>query len=346
MIKHLRKTTIFFLSAIFVLSYFYNVTQALAVDNSLVITNENLRAYNLMSANDINEFLKSHGSWLADYVIPEYISVQYPTTEGERYTDARQNNDVAPAGHNQLYGKTVAQLIFEECNEHQVNPRLILSALEKESSSVSRTSADMETYTNSRSWPLFYNYDDSMLTCFSGHTDLCNDAKYDEPTYEWRARNYGGIGQQVAYATAWYNMSYTCFENPSTCISTSASTRSWYLSHPWNETITISNQTFNCASIATRVLYVYTPGLQTNFYNIYANWFGDPAVNNGIAPPPPPPQRKAGDANNDSAVDSTDLSILADQWSKNVAASTGADYNNDGLVDSTDLSILADAWGK
>ena len=61
---------------------------------------------------------------------------------------------------------------------------------------------------------------------------------------------------------------------------------------------------------------------------------------------PPPSARKAGDASGDGAVDSTDLSILADQWGKNVSANTGADWNGDGIVDSTDLSILADAWGK
>lgn len=316
-----------------------------AVNNSLVITNENFRDYTSMSVNDVNNFLKDHNSWLADYVIPEYISVEYPALGGELFTDARQNNDVAPSGHNQLYGKTAAQLIIEECTEHHINPKVILTALQKESTSIDRTMQQMnDLYTNSRSWPMFYNYDDTMLSCFSSHSDNCNDSKYNQSTYEWRAQNYGGVGQQIAYATAWYNMSYTCFENPSTCSSTSSTTRAWYVAHPWNETITISGQSFNSSTIATRVLYVYTPGLQDSFYNVYLGWFGDPAVNSSASPPPAPaPSRKAGDSNGDSAVDLLDLSLLASNWG---TSSSDCDFNQDGVVDLLDLSILASNWGQ
>lgn len=57
-------------------------------------------------------------------------------------------------------------------------------------------------------------------------------------------------------------------------------------------------------------------------------------------------RRKTADINGDGAIDSTELSILADSWNRNVDPETAGDMNGDGIVDSTDLSILADAWGK
>ena len=59
--------------------------------------------------------------------------------------------------------------------------------------------------------------------------------------------------------------------------------------------------------------------------------------------PPAAPVRKTGDANNDSAVDLLDLSILATWWG---TTNTDADFNSDGTVDLLDLSILASAWGS
>lgn len=57
-------------------------------------------------------------------------------------------------------------------------------------------------------------------------------------------------------------------------------------------------------------------------------------------------RNKIADANEDSAVNIADLSILGDTWGQSVAANTGADFNGDGVVNIADLSILGDNWGQ
>ena len=53
-----------------------------------------------------------------------------------------------------------------------------------------------------------------------------------------------------------------------------------------------------------------------------------------------------GDTNGDDIVDATDVSVLADNWGKDVSggASMG-DFNDDGRVNAADASILAANWG-
>ncbi len=302
-----------------------------------------------------------------------------------RYVNARQ------AYIDTFYNKTVAQLIYDEANQHNVNPRLILVLLQRESSSVSQTTPSSTTRA---AWPLFYNYDERMADCLNGVESSCNDIKYNKPDYSYRAENYGGVGQQIAYATAQLK-NLAGDGNPSNGI---------YCDD--NKTVSVDGQNLTTDNSESCALYKYTPHVvsyNTNsaFYTYWLSWWGSSPnggeysptniispenfayqpmtveeINNFLSthgengqaswlanyiipeyisiaypaiaapPPPPPPPRKAGDANSDNAVDSTDLSILADQWGKNVSANTGADYNGDGIVDSTDLSILADAWGK
>lgn len=324
------------------------------------VSNNNFANNQVLSESEINAFFTSHNSWLGNgyypnNLIPEYITVQYPSGLNEYSTvQARQFNDT---NNTALYGKTIAQLILSESSEHNVNPRLLLSLFQRESSSISSSAPSSLLR---ESWPLFYMYDDTMKGCAVYGTN-CNDSYYGEPNYQLRASSFGGIGLQIAFATAWLRKNYNCFENPTTCTYT-GSTLTWFRnpSNAWNASLTIDNETFQCENIATRVFYRYTPGIlpgQKNLYDNYSEWFGDPTSLTVVPPspetttepavtPPPPPPRKMGDGNGDNTVDSTDLSILADQWGKSVTPDSGADFNKDGVIDSTDLSILADAWGK
>jgi hypothetical protein len=317
-----------------------------------------------MSADEVNNFLVGENSWLANgyytnNLIPEYINVPYPVPNDDgsdsklEYVQARQ------AYVDTFYNKTVAQLIYEEAAQHDINPRLILTLLQRESSAITQSTPSSTTR---EAWSLFYMYNERMKDCLSavyldGRGDItkCNDADWPRPSgapwgssdYRQRAYDFGGIGQQIAYATA--------------------QLRSLHDNSCSNLTISVDGSNLTVNNAASCALYTYTPhaaSYDTNsaFYTNWASWWsGTPnggaydATNiiseenfkySASSTPPPPPPRKAGDANDDSAVDSTDLSILADQWGKNVAANTGADYNGDGVVDSTDLSILADAWGK
>lgn len=276
-----------------------------------------------------------------------------------------------------FFNKSVAQLIYDETTQHNINPRLILVMLQRESSAVTQTSPSSDTR---RAWPMFYNYDENMANCLNAGLN-CNDAKYGKPDYSYRAENYGGVGQQIAYATAQLR---NLHDNASYCGSSTA--------------VSVDGNTITADNAATCALYKYTPhtvSYDTNsaFYTNWVSWWG--ATPNGGAysatntisetnfsnpgdmtadaintflngkgswlssmglipeyisvPYPvlvddtPPPARKTGDANNDSRVDLLDLSILATWWG---TSNTDADFNHDGAVDLLDLSILASAWGS
>lgn len=293
------------------------------------------------------------------------------------YVDARQ------AYIDTFYNKTVAQLIYDEANQHNINPRLILVMLQRESSSITQSTPSSTTRA---AWPLFYNYDERMANCLNGDESSCNDTKYGQPNYHYRAENYGGVGQQIAYATAQLrnlqtNGSYCggslvvsvdggnlTADNAATCAlykytphAVSYNTDSafytnwaaWWGGTPnggaYSATNTISDANFNYVAMSASDInaFLVSKGSWLANYTI-AEYISVPypVVYTAPTPTPTPPPRKSGDANGDNSVDSTDLSILADQWGKGVSANTGADFSGDGLVDSTDLSILADAWGK
>lgn len=303
-----------------------------------------------------------------------------------RYVDAWQ----AYNANTTFYNKTVAQLIYDESNQHNINPRLILTLLQRESSSISQTTPSSTTRA---AWPLFYMYDERMANCLNGDESKCNDLNWPLGTgstdYRQRAYDFGGVGQQIAYAIAQLR---NLHDNSIYCGGSLA--------------VSVDGSTITTDNAGSCALYKYTPHEDSykpnpngtdGFYNIFNNWFSTPPtstysktniisednfiyqamsvdeINNfllthgvggqpswlanyiipeyiSVAYPgiyvPPAPTRKPGDGNGDNVVDSTDLSILADQWGKSVSTNTGADFNGDGVVDSTDLSILADAWGK
>jgi hypothetical protein len=220
--------------------------QAKALNNSLVILDSIYTDSGSMSAADINNFLCGKGSRYCNYTIPEYIDVPYPTSGGLQSVSARQYQDSNGAV---FYGKTVAQLIYDESREHGVSPRVILATLQKESSAVS---GDVFRSSTVAAWPMFYYYTEGMANCFYSGTN-CDDA-----TYRQRAIDYGGVGQQIAYATWFFGYYYS------------------YYGSSYSSPISIDGQSVSCQSRGTRVLYRYTPHVQTSFYNIFSEWFGAP----------------------------------------------------------------------
>lgn len=83
-------------------------TQAAAFNPELIITDEDMQAWNTMSRGDIQAFLEAQGGALADLV-----------------TDDGDGNM-----------KSAATIIAEAAREHQINPKYILVTLQKESSVV------------------------------------------------------------------------------------------------------------------------------------------------------------------------------------------------------------------
>lgn len=299
-----------------------------------------------------------------------------------RYINARQ------AYVDNFYNKTVAQLIFDESAQHNINSRLILVMLQRESSAVTQTTPSSTTR---GAWPLFYNYDERMADCLNGNESACNDTKYNKADYSYRAENYGGVGQQIAYATAQlrnlHDNAIYCggslavsvdggtitTDNAGSCAlykytphTVSYNTDSAFYTN-WQSwwTGTPNGSTYTATNIISEANFQNGSPLTVQQINDFlvskGSWLANYTIAEYISipypaivtvtpvpepPAPTPPPRKSGDADSSGGVDSTDLSILADQWGKSVTANTGADFNGDGVVDSTDLSILADQWGK
>ncbi len=350
------------------------------LDNANIISDYNFsNNSNPMTATAINDFLVSKGSKLANYVIPEYIDVPYPLAAGGFGTvTSRQINDI---NGNAFYGKTVAQLIYDEAVEHNINPRVVLATLQKESSAIT---GDVFRSSTVATWPMFYMYDETMAGCLNSGVN-CNDSAYRQISLD-----FGGMGRQLGYSIGWFGSKYNSYKNGGRCIGGTGSNCTGGYWQQYYDPTTIDGQSVVCQTAGSRILYLYTPHIQTSFYNIFSSYFGDPAAGE---PPPPPPLSNdivpvngrtyravvtyTGEKTLTSRAYYGDA-VLADlnttSWSltfepgigttnaaiifKNEAgAEVGikpitvvrhktADINNDGVVDITDLAIFAENWGK
>jgi len=364
------------MAVIFAVSFNPDLTSA-ALDNANIISDYNFsNNSNPMSAGAINDFLIAKGSKLANYVIPEYIDVPYPLAAGGFGTvTSRQINDI---NGDPFYGKTVAQLIYDEATEHNINPRVILATLQKESSAIT---GDVFRSSTVATWPMFYMYDETMAGCLNSGVN-CNDAAYRQTSLD-----FGGMGRQLGYSIGWFGSKYNSYKSNGRCIGgTGASCTGGYWQQYYDPT-TIDGQTIACQTAGTRILYLYTPHIQTSFYNIFTSYFGDPAA--GV---PPPSANDVVPVNGKTYSGTVTYSgtkmltarayygttLIADlnttSWTvtfepvigvnstaiifKNEAGlETGikpitlvrqktADINGDGAVDITDLAIFAENWGK
>jgi hypothetical protein len=212
---------------------------------SLLISDADFLRSNSMTATDINNFFVSKGSWLANYVIPEYIDVPYFCKDGNG-NNVTQTVSVRQWHVNNfpLYGMTVASLLADRAAVNGLNPEVMLVLLERESSAISRSSPSS---TMTQAWPIFYGFDETLASY-----------GYDCATAQQKASDFGGLGQQIAYGTFGIKKNYTD-------------------STDWNNPLTIDGVTFTPESRATRALYRYTPHIHNgnhNFWYFYTTWFG------------------------------------------------------------------------
>jgi len=323
-------------------------------DRANIISDSVFLNKSTLSAGAIRDFMRSKGSGYTDYIIPEYITVAYPVSQGTwGYVSVRQYNDTTNTA---LYGKLVSDLIYDEAQEHGINPQLTLVTIQKESSGVTENIIGQAR----DHWAMGYAYLDSVDACFDRGENCNPDANRQ------RAIDYGGVGQQIAYATAQFQRLYGRYAGGSL-------------------TTTIDGTTITCANVATRVLYAYTPHFSgnKNFYNIFSSWFGDPTqvfTYNDTSP-------VSGRTYNDrtelkgSKASDTEVSVGgqviaspgATSWSYSRSLGVGtnsfdivykvggsivatksvriirqktADINGDGGVNLLDLSILANNYGQ
>lgn len=359
MMAEISKKVIYLLTGLFLTLFAFNSKVLAAYSDSNVVSDYTFTNTSTMSAQNIEDFLcdPTHNvdqqgpSWLCgySYTIPSTINIPYPTSpDGVNIVMQNVNADQSYVSQGQqinLYDKKVSKLIYDESQQHGINPQVILAMLQKESGSITNWSRlDLNNGHNGYSsasvfnanhptptaWPLFYTYDEDMGGCLNGDASRCT-AYYPNGTlkdYRQISYDYGGVGQQIAYAAFSLQKNYNIF-----------------LANPNLNGSTFCNGN-PCANAATRDLYNYTPHAQTSFYSVFNNWFGDPTY---VPPAPDAPVSQRiipGDANEDQHVNSTDLSILAGTWGQTVAANTGADFSGDEVINSTDLSILAGNWGR
>ncbi|HSX41758.1 MAG TPA: hypothetical protein VLE93_00210 [Candidatus Saccharimonadales bacterium] len=222
------------------------ITPAAAFSSSNIISNSVFFNSASLSAGDIANFLSSKGSGYANYTIPQFIDVPYPTGQ---HTYGHVSVEQAYTGNprQNFYGLTVAQLIYNKTQQYGINPQLILATLQKESSAVTTNILGSPA----DAWAMGYGYPDSFNACYNSGSG-CSD-----PGIRQNAIDYGGVGQQIAYATHQFSNLYTRYVGTSL-------------------TITVDGQSITCANVPTKVMYAYTPHISGNqsFYNIFNSFFG------------------------------------------------------------------------
>lgn len=293
---------------------------------SNIISNENFIDTDSMTLEAIQAFLVSNNSFLKDYT--DTSSVGANRTAAQIIYDAARGIKHTVPAYDTWLGETFKGVKLDETTG-TVSPKVILIFLQKEQSLISKTSRDE----NALNKAMGYSCPDSG-GCNLNYSGFSQQVEWGA----WQLRyNYEVAGKPLD----WWNTNYDAGNNSINYVGQTKT----FVDYTGSYDITIANA-------ATASIYRYTPHVFDSAYNVW-NFFkytyfsgSSPSPDIQPAAPPPPPPRKLGSANGDNIVDSSDLSILADQWGKNVTADTGADFNKDGIVDSTDLSILADQWGK
>lgn len=212
---------------------------------ALLIEDEVFLAHGTMTGEAINTFLKDRGSWLADFTIPEFADVPYfcKTDQGENIIRTAEDVRQIHTNGTVLFGGRAADLIAERARSNAVNPQVILALLERESSGVTKSSPSSNF---TREWPLFYGFDEVMASY--GYS--CQAA-------ELLARDYGGIGLQLAYGSFGIKNNYTRATD-------------------WELPFVVDGTTLTVQSQATRALYRYTPHIRPgnyNFWLFFTSWF-------------------------------------------------------------------------
>jgi hypothetical protein len=210
-----------------------------------LIDNGNFTRSESMSGDDINSFLQSKGSWLANYYIPEYSTVPYYCRNESGNNEVRTVSvrQVDPSNA-PLYGMRAADLIAARAVRNGINPQVILVLIQRESSGITRSVPSSD---RTREWPLFYGFDETMATY--GYS--CAQAQQ-------KASDFGGLGQQLAYTPYGLSRLYTN-------------------ANPCSVNRVIDGVAMTMANRATAALYCYTPHVYEgnhNFWYYFIKWFG------------------------------------------------------------------------
>jgi hypothetical protein len=233
-----------------VVVFFALAGAAFAEPPGLILSDENLRAYDSMSVAEIQAFLDQRTGSLGTLVTSDYDKV---ITLSTRTNNLNTTPDIGEAP------KPASQIIWEACQSWKINPKVMLTMLEKEQSLLSKKPVAGST-TLARA---------VGAGCPGSLVDPTRNpiATNKYPGFGnqiWNgARLLDGYGQNPSWSMALYKPGiyvYDIYRKPNVKVYT--------------------------ASLATYKLYIYNPSISgnTNFWNIYVKYFGDPVGDPPIRP--------------------------------------------------------------
>ena len=245
------------------LFFFQGKPAEAALNNSYIIPDSTFSNAGSMSETQIQSFLVSHGSYLANYHIPAGHSEVY---QGVSYYEGTW---VGPIGQEvDATNWSAAHLIYMDAQWYGINPQVLLTTLQKESSLVTNGSP----WYGYMMWAMGYAYTESGINAACGtstnHNPSGSCAGF-AMQMDWAA---GGLAYWQGLANA-----------------QNKSTQYWT-----GNTITIDGISVYLGNGATAALYRYTPHIQTNFYNIFMLWF-NPYDYQFVSATNPPAIMSAGD---------------------------------------------------
>ena len=109
---------------------------AATFDPTLVISNDNMRHYDSMSASQIQAFLETQPGPLADLVTSDYDKV---------ITLSKTKNNLNTTPDKGETPKRASLIIWEACQAWKINPKVMLTMLQKEQSLLTRTTLGSTT---------------------------------------------------------------------------------------------------------------------------------------------------------------------------------------------------------
>lgn len=268
-----------------------------AYDPNMVISDAQLTARGTMTETQIQDFLVAKGSYLANFTIPAARTVTYYVSPTKTLT-TYENTFIGPYGaatEVNVAGWRASRVIWQVSQWYGVNPQVLLSIIEKESSYVTRTDGAAQSSVStlldgngnpylmgandyaSYAWIMGYSYTES------GAKNTCGTATIDPKTGASinPTSSCAGLAAQLDNA-GWAVVNWKDLANAQSTGNNYGCPSGWSGSYRTNySTRLCDGDWINPQSGATAALYRYTPhtgltgGYAGNraFYLIYNNWF-------------------------------------------------------------------------
>jgi hypothetical protein len=256
-----RVTLVLFLS-IFV--FLITPGKALAYSRSEIIPDEVFRSPGTMTEAQIQTFLEARGSFLAGYKIPAPHTRTYWV--GSKQVTSYINSWIGPVGQEvNATGWPVSRVIHRAANWYGVNPQVIISILQKESSMITDGTDRTDDSRFARmAWIMGYAFTEDQANPIKS---VCGTSTNYNPS-----GSCAGVAMQIDWATggldSWYNRSVagTLMCGVQNCSK--------------GKTITIDGSSVYIGNFITGPFYRYTPHYTWagTFTWCMQNWFPYPGI--------------------------------------------------------------------